>query len=235
MANRILRDITDSEKVNKLSWQSEVLFYRLFMKADDYGSLYSNPKLIKGGLYPLKECIRETDIIRYLDELQKAELIILYQAENKGYLQILEFGQKLRRMVRKYPKPSESDLAKVGKSCPPEKKLETNPNQETESEIIINSKIQHVLDSEVWLQNLARIEKITTEKALECLVYFLESQKNKEEIEHRDLKELKNHFANWLTKNKEKNSAKKENGNTTNRAEDAITSANDIAQKRGWA
>lgn len=34
---------------------------------------------------------------------------------------------------------------------------------------------------------------------------------------------------------KEKNSAKKENnGNTTNRAEEAVNSANDIAQKRGW-
>ena len=118
MANRILRDITDSEKVNKLSWQSEVLLYRLMMKADDYGCLFANPKLLKGSLYPLKESIRETDIIRYLKELEVTELIILFEAENKGYLQILNFGQELRRMKHKYPTPSESDVAKLRQSCP---------------------------------------------------------------------------------------------------------------------
>jgi len=37
MPNRILRDWTDSDRVNSLSAEAERLFIRLIMKADDYG------------------------------------------------------------------------------------------------------------------------------------------------------------------------------------------------------
>ena len=47
MPDRILRDTTDSERVNSVSINAELMMYRLFMKADDFGSYYANPKLIK--------------------------------------------------------------------------------------------------------------------------------------------------------------------------------------------
>ena len=43
MPNRILRDWTDSERVNALTVQGERFFVRLIMKVDDYGRLYGNP------------------------------------------------------------------------------------------------------------------------------------------------------------------------------------------------
>ena len=55
MPNRVLRDWTASEKMDKLSQGAEVFFTRLIMKADDYGLYYGNPKLLNSALFPLRE------------------------------------------------------------------------------------------------------------------------------------------------------------------------------------
>lgn len=104
MANRVIRDWTDSERVNALSWQAEVLFTRLCMKADDYGSFHANSKLVRSLLFPLKsDAIRETDVTRWLDECEKAGLIVFYEASDKWYLRIINFGQRLRAMKKRFP------------------------------------------------------------------------------------------------------------------------------------
>ena len=136
MPNRILRDWTDSERMNQISFQSEILFLRLMMKADDYGSYHANPKLINAFCYPLKN-IRETDISRWLQELVSSGLIALYDAENKPYLHILNFGQRLRTMNSKFPQISENELNKnltvicqqYAVKCPPETEVETKRNE----------------------------------------------------------------------------------------------------------
>lgn len=103
MPNRVLRDWTDSEKVNEVSNNAECLFVRLMMKADDFGNFSANPKLVKSLCFPLKD-FREADISRWLHELETSGLIALYDADNKNYLHILNFGQRLRTMNSKYPK-----------------------------------------------------------------------------------------------------------------------------------
>ncbi len=107
MANRVLRDWTDSENIDKLSFQAEVLFVRLFMKADDFGCFYANPKLIKAAIFPLKD-IRESDISRWMDECQKSGVIAFYESKEKKYLQIINFNQRLRTMRSKFPKPADN-------------------------------------------------------------------------------------------------------------------------------
>lgn len=138
MPNRVIRDWTDSERVDILSFQAEVLLLRLMMKADDYGSYHANPKLINSFCFPLKN-IRETDISRWLQELVSAGLIALYTAENKPFLQIINFGQRLRQMKPKFPQIPENELNKImsangqqlADSCPPE--TETESETETEN------------------------------------------------------------------------------------------------------
>jgi hypothetical protein len=106
MPNRILRDWTDSEKVNSLSVYAERLLSRLIMKADDYGCYHANPKLLKPNLFPLLiDNIREADISRWIDECEKAGLIVLYEVESKSLLQIVDFGQRLRIKKSKFPLP----------------------------------------------------------------------------------------------------------------------------------
>jgi len=109
MANRILRDWTQSENIDLLSDKAEVFFTRLIMKADDYGCYYGNPKLLKYHLYPLKN-VSEATISNLIKECVKANLIVFYSVENKDYIKIINFGQRLRTMNSKFPQPAENQL-----------------------------------------------------------------------------------------------------------------------------
>lgn len=110
MPNRILRDWTDSEKVNTLSVHAERFFVRLIMKVDDYGRYSANVKLLKSSLYPfLIDEVREADISRWTTECEKAGLILLYVVASKPYLQIDNFKQTLRQKTEKYPPPESRD------------------------------------------------------------------------------------------------------------------------------
>lgn len=142
MANRVLRDWTDSDRINEIDFQAEVLFTRLMMKADDYGSFHANPKLINAFCFPLKN-IRDTDITRWLHSLVSAGLIALYTAENKPYLHIVNFGQRLRQMRRKFPQIPENELneflKKSGQRVVSELSASGRLETETESEGVINN------------------------------------------------------------------------------------------------
>lgn len=106
MPNRILRDWTDSEAVNSLSWQAECLFIRLIMKADDYGCFHGNPKLLKSLLFPLKDGLRDSDITRWLTELSASGMIRTYTADGgKPFVEIRNYGQRPRDSRRKFPAP----------------------------------------------------------------------------------------------------------------------------------
>lgn len=109
MPNRILRDWTDSERVDSLSWQAEVLFTRLIMKADDWGRYTAHPKLLKASLFPLKDGVREPDISRWLAECEAAGMIRLYHdgdgCGQKSFLEILKWRQQVRAAASRYPDP----------------------------------------------------------------------------------------------------------------------------------
>lgn len=110
MPNRILRDWTDSEKVDVLSAHAERFFTRLIMKVDDYGRFSTNTKVVRAALFPLKSHeIREADISRWLTECEKAGLVILYEINEKGYLEVCNFKQRLRQMIEKYPSKEKND------------------------------------------------------------------------------------------------------------------------------
>lgn len=109
MANRILRDWTQSENINGISESAEVFFTRLIMKADDYGCFYGNLKLIKSALYPLKD-ISHDQIKKSIEECIDNNLILLYVVDNKDYIKIFNFGQRLRIMKSKFPQPNDSGV-----------------------------------------------------------------------------------------------------------------------------
>lgn len=141
MPQRVIRDWTDSEKINTISSSAECLFVRLMMKADDFGNFHANVKLVKSLCFPLKD-YRESDITRWMNELQESGLIAFYMADNKKYLTILNFGQRLRNMRNTFPKPSENDnmqqsAASCGECPPEEKRNETETRNETEEEVEI--------------------------------------------------------------------------------------------------
>lgn len=106
MPVRLLRDWTDSEKVNTLTAQAERHFIRIIMKVDDWGRLPANPKILRPLLYPfLLDQIREADLQRLSAECARAGLIRLYSVDGKEFLQVEQFKQRTRAMVSKYPGP----------------------------------------------------------------------------------------------------------------------------------
>jgi hypothetical protein len=134
MPNRILRDWTDSERVNALSAPAERFFVRLIMKADDYGCFHGNPVLLKSYLFPLKD-IRVADVTRWIDECKKSGLIVEYEVNGKRYLAIINHGQRMRNSRRLFPEPPTScgELPRVAASCrelPPETETETRSEKE---------------------------------------------------------------------------------------------------------
>lgn len=109
MPNRMLRDWTQSDKIDELSADAERLFTRLIMKADDYGGFWADTRLLKANLFPLKlDKIREADLLRWMAECQKAGLIVLYEVNQKKYLQIKDFRQRLDKAKAKFPLPPEN-------------------------------------------------------------------------------------------------------------------------------
>lgn len=142
MPNRILRDCTDSEKINQLDAYAERFFYRLIMIVDDYGRFYAHPGLLKAKMFPfLLDKIREADISRWKAECLKAGLIALYEIAGKEYLQIEDFRQRLDKAKEKFPSPIsgnsitiDNDFREFDNDFPAEKKqkLETETRKETE-------------------------------------------------------------------------------------------------------
>lgn len=104
MPNRILRDWTDSLKFEQLSAEGERLFTRLLMKADDYGRFHADPRLIKAACFPLSDIVT-SQVEKWLVELASVKLVFRYSAEGREYLAVVNFSQRLKDSVPKFPPP----------------------------------------------------------------------------------------------------------------------------------
>ena len=216
----MLRDWTKSEKMDVLTADAERFFTRLIMKADDFGCFYADTRLLKADLFPLKlDKIREADLLRWMDECQKAGLIVLYDSGQKKYLQIVDFGQRKRSMNSKFPQPDDpptlvSNLrADVGKA-PPEVEIE-------EEEEKVNKKAPPVLKS-AWntkpstaelilelpelsigaVQQQFRFTKniVATAEQILGLWGIFKTQQFTGEKFYQSPKEVFSHFINWCQK-----------------------------------
>lgn len=106
MPNRIIRaGIISSDRVNCLDHAAEVFYRRLLNMIDDHGLYDARPSILRATLYPLRiDRVREADISRWLTDCQTAGLILLYEAESKPYLKVLN-TQWESRSKPKYPQP----------------------------------------------------------------------------------------------------------------------------------
>lgn len=198
MANRILRDWTQSENVDMLDEKAEVFFVRLIMKADDYGCYYGNSKLLKSHLYPLKN-IWEEEIENFISQCEQAKLIIVYEIENKKYLKINNFGQRLRTMNSKFPQPADI--------CQPyadNGRLETKGSRnEVEEEKNINNNENFknsLLTQELWQDQMCIKHKLKTREAVKKFLNDFVIHQSTIDSVSKNEKEFKNHFNNWLYK-----------------------------------
>lgn len=156
MPKRMLRDWTDSLRFDGISADAERLFTRLIMKADDYGRYHADPRLVKSGCFPLLDTLRPDDLGRWLSELSRRGLILLYTVKGRAFLTIFNFGQRLRESVAKFPQPdgekpeylaTSSELPEVAASCgncPPEvegkgREVDADVEEETHGDLPLNA------------------------------------------------------------------------------------------------
>ena len=106
MPSRILRDgILSSERIAKLGWPEEVFYRRLMSVVDDYGRYYATPMLLRAACYPLQlNKVSDPDIEKWITVCVTAALVRVYLAsDGKRYLELLDFKQRVRASVSKFP------------------------------------------------------------------------------------------------------------------------------------
>ena len=131
MPNRILKEsICVSEKINKLTWFEEVLFYRLIVKCDDFGRYDGRSSVIKGALFPLKDDITAKTIDKAIRGLVTAGLAEIYYVDAKPILQLPTWNchQVCRAVKSKYPGPTESNLKTLASTREQMSPLNENDN-----------------------------------------------------------------------------------------------------------
>ncbi len=106
MPNRIIKEsIRESYRINVLSPQAEILFYRMITYADDFGIFKSDTRLLNKALFPLKD-YKIKDVGKWVNELVIAGLIVIYIAEDSkpyGYFISWLTHQSKRNNRSKYP------------------------------------------------------------------------------------------------------------------------------------
>lgn len=111
MPNRLLKEgIVDSDKIDRLTPEAEVFFYRLLVVADDLGRMDARPAILRARCFPLKESLSSEEIDGWLQELWDSGLIGKYDFDGKPYIEILEWEQRVRSSG-KYPLPDDGQLS----------------------------------------------------------------------------------------------------------------------------
>ena len=161
MPNRIIKEsICTSDNLNMLTPEQEVFFYRLMVNCDDFGRMDARPQILLAKCFPLRlHQVSVNDIECYLQALEEQELIILYEVENKPFLQITTWDkhQQKRAKHSKYPPPpSESNhlisndiKCNQQQSNVPEKRESRNENTRNENTRNDNEKRQRETENEI--------------------------------------------------------------------------------------
>lgn len=239
-ANRMLRNWTFSEKVDKLTPKAEVFFTRLIMTVDNFGCYFAAPILLKSALYPLKEKMKSDEIVPLLKECEAAGIIQIYSAGGKQYVHILNFDQRLyNTSKRQYPEPppieNEAITADVNKpphvpAAPSGPPLELN---RIESELNKNSNVDAIsLPPSTKKLSLEERRKAFYEKLVPYVAeygapmvraffnYWAEANEGgtKMLFEMKKTFEIKRRFVTWKS-----NESKFESGNNFKKQENGTT------------
>jgi len=109
MPTRYLKPgVRDSEAIDNLSPQAEILFYRLLVTVDDFGRFDARPAMIKAQCFPIKDSISIAKCKDLLDELNNKGLIYIYEAGGKLTLMMCKWDNVPRAKESKYPAPTDS-------------------------------------------------------------------------------------------------------------------------------
>ena len=122
MPDRIIRaGIITSDRMSQLTWFAEVFYRRLMSVVDDFGRFDARPAILRSALFPLQiDRVGNDEVEDGLRECAAAGLVQLYRVDNKPYLELLDFRQRMRSQKSKWPAPGEltPDSADCGGQLP---------------------------------------------------------------------------------------------------------------------
>ena len=108
MPTRYLKPgVRDSEAIDNLSPQAEILFYRLLVTVDDFGRFDARPAMIKAQCFPIKDSISISKCKDLLDELSNKGLIYIYEVGGKLTFMMCKWDNVPRAKESKYPAPTD--------------------------------------------------------------------------------------------------------------------------------
>lgn len=132
MPNRVLKEsICYSGDIDKLTPFEETVFYRLIVRADDYGNLDARPDFLKSVLFTTKPSVGVKKIGSACEKLCEIGLVVFYEADGKPYLHITSWDkhQRMRKTHGKYPR-----FAATCGNLPPETETDNETESESETE-----------------------------------------------------------------------------------------------------
>lgn len=152
MPNRIIKEsIRTSKKINALNDFQFRLWTYLLTYVDDYGRGSADTEILKGFVFPRRKDVREQDIEKGLDALERNGSILLYTVAGEPYFCFPAWGkhQRIQTKQSKFPAPEDSDTSRCNApvygvsnestvnhgELPPESESEYESEVESESEI----------------------------------------------------------------------------------------------------
>ena len=143
MPSRILREgLVDSDAIGQVTIGAEMLFVRLLLLADDFGRYDGRVSVICRRAFVNRRSVDDAQTAEWLHELADSGLIELYESAGRGFLQILNFRQRTRQKVSKFPEPpyisqslsGANDGQMTGKRQTDDGRARTYSESESESE-----------------------------------------------------------------------------------------------------
>lgn len=99
----LCQNICDSRKIDSLSSNAEVLYYRLYTHSDDFGRCKADPLSVRSLCFQngqgAKARMTLRTIAKWIDDIEKAGLWTIYEVDGQQYLQFTDFDefQNLKR------------------------------------------------------------------------------------------------------------------------------------------
>ena len=170
MPDRIVREgILESERVNALSFEAEVFYRRLMSKADDYGRYNANGKILRASLYPLQlDRVSLSNVSEWLSECQTVGLITVYTVDGKPYLEIHNFGQRMRQKREKWPPPPCCKNACVENTDFNSKLVSNSPSDVSNPPRVAPTRADLVLESDLDLETISNTISISNSKTADA-------------------------------------------------------------------
>lgn len=150
MPNRILREgILESERIHRISPMAELFYRRLMSIADDYGRYACDVPVLLSRCYPRRPTWADEETVSlWIEECREVGLILVYEVQNRKYLEICDFRQQLRAKDSKCPAPAQQMLSRcVADAIPMRSEAESNAETESETTTYAVRKIPQIADT----------------------------------------------------------------------------------------